>query len=116
MTIPVTASLLGTLTGARVSADGPGVCLRCGQLRREGHRVGVYAARCSSEARWRLQRVYCRTCCPETIQTPTLGVCEAIVTGRLGTASDSSTQQTWLVFLADACRVFADQSQTGSNE
>ena len=46
-----------------------------------------YAARCVEAAAWDVQRVYCFGCAPATVRSPTLGVTEAIVGGRVGTRS-----------------------------
>ena len=67
-------------------------CTACRTGLREGEQIGLYAYRLGSTDRWDVTQVFCRTCTPEQLTEPTLGVTELLVTGTLGTLSDPATQ------------------------
>lgn len=89
------------LTGLQVGlTDLRAVCTDCGGESGEGDRVGVYAYRGAEAREWTTARCYCRACAPGRVRTPTLGVAEAIVRGRLGVCSDAGTQTHWCCLTA----------------
>jgi hypothetical protein len=97
------ASIVQILTGHRVGVDSEVVrCIGCDEVLVAGDIVFAYAARCVETCRWTVPRLYCVGCTPPEIGSPTLGVAEALVGGRLGTQSSPSeqTHQHCLVELA----------------
>lgn len=76
------------LTGIVVSDDsGVARCTACDDVIAATDIVFAYASRCVEKREWRIPRLYCVGCAPATIRTPTLGVAEVVVGGRLGTRS-----------------------------
>lgn len=80
-------------TGTRLAADGEhSECTCCTRLLREGEQLTVYAAQAERNGEWQIDRLYCRECMPIEITTPTLGVTELLVRGRIGRLMDISVQ------------------------
>lgn len=67
-------------------------CTVCGDDLQAGAIVFAIATRCVEQQSWDMPRVYCVGCAPATIDSPTLGVTEALVGGRLGTLSLPTTR------------------------
>ena len=94
---PVTQVVTGS-----VVADGETTpCSARGCQLRDGDSVVVYACRCVESGQWQLPQLWCQVCAPETLVTRTLGVVEALVTGRLCLRTDGSTQQTAVVVVGE---------------
>ena len=70
----------------------PPQCVACGCVMTAGRSSVVAIYRPVEQARWQLGRCYCQRCAPESIETPTLGVMELQVTGRVETQSAVHTQ------------------------
>jgi hypothetical protein len=87
------ASIVQILTGHMVEVDSEVVrCTGCDEVLVAGDIVFAYAARCVEACRWTVPRLYCVGCAPSEVISPTLGVTEALLGGRLGTQSSPSTQ------------------------
>ena len=76
------AVLAGHPVGPRANGT---VCIGCGETLNETDIVFAYAYRCAKAADWIVPRLYCLECAPRRVQSPTLGVTEVLVGGRLGT-------------------------------
>jgi hypothetical protein len=84
----VSSTIEQILTGIVISDDSGVVrCTSCGDVIAATDIVFAYASRCVGEVEWRVPRLHCVGCAPAVVHTPTLGVTEAIVGGRLGTRS-----------------------------
>ncbi|ADB60131.1 hypothetical protein Htur_1241 [Haloterrigena turkmenica DSM 5511] len=82
----VIASPEAVLAGHPVGPRSNGaVCIGCGEALHETDIVFAYAYRCTDAADWVVLRLYCLGCAPARIRSPTLGVTEVLVGGRLGT-------------------------------
>ena len=84
------AQLFAGLSLARLGE--PPQCVACGCAMTAGRSIVVAVYRPVEQACWQLGRCYCQQCAPDTIETPTLGVMELQVTGRVGTQSAVHTQ------------------------
>jgi hypothetical protein len=58
--------------------------------------VFAYACRRINRSHWTVRRLYCWGCCPTRIESGTLSVTEAIVSGRVGTRTDPTARETKL--------------------
>ncbi|WP_254532789.1 hypothetical protein [Natrinema gelatinilyticum] len=76
------AVLAGHPVGPR--SDGA-VCIGCGEALHETDIVFAYAYRPADTVDWIVSRLYCLDCAPSRVRSPTLGVTEVLVGGRLGT-------------------------------
>ncbi len=76
------AVLTGHPVGPRLNGA---VCIGCGEALHETDIVFAYAYRCADSTDWIVSRLYCLGCAPSIVQSPTLGVTEVLVGGRLGT-------------------------------
>jgi hypothetical protein len=104
----VVAPLEQLFSGLRVGLPSLTVqCCRCGIPLGEGEHVSVYAYRTVETPRWHLARCRCLDCASEDITTPTLGATEVRVTARLGTVSDTRTQQHRLCLVEPDVATFA---------
>jgi len=82
----VTAAPSQLLTGLVIELPPTNVvCLECGASLREGQSITIESARRAGRPQWDLQRWYCRSCAPTTIQAPTLGMTELLARAWLGT-------------------------------
>ncbi|MDS0475688.1 hypothetical protein [Natrinema sp. 1APR25-10V2] len=82
----VIATPEAVLTGHPVGPRSNGaVCISCGEALHETDIVFAYAYRCAEAADWIVSRLYCLECAPGRVRSPTLGVTEVLVGGRLGT-------------------------------
>ncbi|MCU4975388.1 hypothetical protein OB955_22085 [Halobacteria archaeon AArc-m2/3/4] len=77
-----TQVLTGHQVGPRADAA---ICIGCGDPLHETDIVFAYAYRCAEAADWAVSRLYCFSCAPKTIKSPTLGTTEVVMGGRLGT-------------------------------
>lgn len=78
----VTAALTQVLTGFELEPDP--VCRTCRRGLVPEMAVTVVACRDADGAVWAVAGVFCRSCAPSAIPSPTQGVAEALVTGDLG--------------------------------
>lgn len=81
--ITVETTVEQCLTGALLAAPGACRCQHCGAALREGRRAGAYCYRAADADRWDVARVYCESCAPDGLDTPTLACAEVVATGRL---------------------------------
>lgn len=65
----------------------PTACIGCSSRLVVGDIVFAYAYLGAGYDEWEIPRLYCRSCTPSGITTPTLGVMEVLVGGRLGTVT-----------------------------
>jgi len=83
----VTATPSRVCTGYSFGAgDVPTRCVDCQTRLRDGAYVEAYAYQLEDETQWDLPRLYCRGCAPIEL-TPTQGVTELLIRGRLGTTT-----------------------------
>jgi hypothetical protein len=64
----------------------------CNRTLREGEQVTIYVARQEDVPTFRIERIYCRDCTPDTIANPTLGISEYLFQSRLTRTLDVQTQ------------------------
>jgi hypothetical protein len=88
---PTVAPLPDVLEGTPLGTD-TARCTGCDDPIPEGAPVTVYAARASDETRWSVERCYCEACAPDRVTTPTIGVNERLVAGRVATRSEAAAQ------------------------
>ena len=92
MPATISATPKRVFEGYPVGAGGKGHCTRCKTTVREGDPVGVYAYRTSDADCWDVARLFCSDCCPLTIDHPTLGATELVLSCRLAVTADCATQ------------------------
>lgn len=68
-------------------------CTACNRILREGEPVTGYVTCEEDAATWQLHRLYCHECAPVEIITPTRGVTESLLRGRIACTMDVQTQQ-----------------------
>lgn len=106
------ATLVQILTGHVVGAETTTIrCMVCGDELHSGDIVFAVASRCVEKRCWVVPRLYCVGCAPATIESPTLGVTEALVGGRLGTLSLPTTQTHHLCLTELAVRGFSPPTE-----
>jgi len=98
------AVLAGHPVGPRT--DGA-VCIGCGRALHETDIVFAYAYRCADAADWIVSRLYCLECAPSRVRSPTLGVTEVLVGGRLGTITLPTARSHRLCLSELALRAFS---------
>ena len=106
----VTTSLYQVLTGHAISDRSPGQCVGCGEAFTVGEIVFATAERCVERTRWRVPRLYCWGCAPAVLESPTVGVSEAIIGGRVGTRLDPTGQVTQYCLTEIAIRAYSPAS------
>ena len=89
------ASLIQILTGTAITASSSVKCDDCGESLGVGDVVFTLASRPENHDRWLIEGTCCWGCIPNRIETPYLGVGEAIVGGRIGTRSDPTGRRTY---------------------
>ena len=107
----VEAPVMQVVSGSVLTSGETYPCCRCGRLLRDGDSVIVYAGRCAKDAVWCPSRVCCASCGPEGIATPTLGVVEALLSGRVYVRTDGARQQTSLVGAVESCLAVSDATK-----
>ncbi|TMT87028.1 hypothetical protein E2L06_10690 [Haloterrigena sp. H1] len=83
------------------------LCIGCGIALHETDIVFAYACRCADSVQWDVPRVYCRDCAPDKISSPTLGITEVLVGGRLGTIAFPTPRKHQLCLTELATRAFS---------
>ena len=78
--------------GATLTQDDNCECTSCNRTLREGEQVTIYAARQEDTPTFRIERIYCRECIPEKLTSPTLGLSEYLLGGRIARTLDVQTQ------------------------
>lgn len=101
------ASLPQLLTGTAISEAATYPCSVCGTSMSVGDVVFAYAGRRQDCSRWLVRRVYCWGCAPKQIISPSPGVAEAIVGGRIGTRTDPTPRVSQLCLTELAVRDFS---------
>ncbi len=99
----VIATLEAVLAGHPIGPRSNGaLCIGCGAVLHETDIVFAYAYRCAESVQWNVPRLYCYSCTPSTIKSPTLGTTEVLMGGRLGAIAlpTSRTHQLCLTELA----------------
>lgn len=89
------ASLIQILTGTAITGSSSVECDDCGASLGVGDVVFALASRPENHERWLIEGICCWGCVPNAIETPHLGVGEAIVGGRIGTRSDPTGRRTY---------------------
>ena len=101
------ATLPQLLTGTAISEDPTYPCSICGTSMGVGDVVFAYASRRQDCSRWLVRRFYCWGCAPTRMISPSLGVAEAIVGGRIGTRTDPTPRVSQLCLTEIAVRDFS---------
>ena len=92
--------------------EGAAVCVVCGEELWEGDPVVVFAFRPVGHSTFEFGHVKCAECRHEPTEYFTLGVCEVVLDGRVGTCSDRVTQSSWPVLLAPRPRAVSSAETT----
>jgi len=87
------------------------VCIGCGEALYETDIVFAYAYRCAEAADWIVSRLYCLECAPSRVRSPTLGVTEVLVGGRLGTITLPTARSHRLCLTELALRAFSPPTE-----
>ncbi|QCS42025.1 hypothetical protein FEJ81_06510 [Natrinema versiforme] len=87
------------------------VFISCGEALHETDIVFAYAYRCAETTDWIVSRLYCHGCVPERVRSPTLGVTEVLVGGRLGTITLSTARSHRLCLTELAVRAFSPPTE-----
>lgn len=87
-------------------------CTVCTDALGSGDIVFALASRCVEQRRWAVPRLYCVGCAPARIDSPTLGVTEALVAGRLGTLSLPTTRSHGLCLTELAVRELSPPTES----
>ena len=108
----VIATPEGVLAGHPVGPHTNGaVCIGCGKALHETDIVFAYAYRCAEAADWIVSRLYCLECAPSRVRSPTLGVTEVLVGGRLGTITLPTARSHRLCLTELALRAFSPPTE-----
>lgn len=82
-------SYIRQLTGTPVARQSNvSRCTTCGAFLADGADITAYAYRLSDEPRLRIARLYCAACDYQTIEHPTLGAEEVVVSASLTTCHE----------------------------
>jgi hypothetical protein len=87
------------LKGLTVGTQTQTHCQWCDYGFYEGDVAIILVSRPADADYWTVHRAYCTACDPSAIAGPTLGCTELLAQRRLGTQTDTATQQTELVAL-----------------
>jgi len=79
--------------------EGPGFCHGCGAVLREGEQATAYVFRLCCHSGWLVGQSRCSEHAVSLVSLSTLGVREAVVTGRVGRCVDQGRQCDWRVLL-----------------
>ena len=74
-------------------------CQHCGRSLTEGDDVVVYVSKPADERTYHVDDCVCARPDHRQRDVFTLGVCELLVAGRIGTAADAATQSTWPILV-----------------
>ncbi|ELY63489.1 hypothetical protein C489_18796 [Natrinema versiforme JCM 10478] len=108
----VTATPEAVLAGHPVGPRANGaVCIGCGEALHETDIVFAYAYRCAEAADWVVSRLYCLECAPSRVRSPTLGVTEVVVGGRLGTIALPTARSHRLCLTELAVRAYSHPTE-----
>jgi len=92
--------------------EGAAVCEVCGDELQEGDSLVAFAFRPAEQPAFEVGHVKCVDCRSEPSEFFTLGVCELMLDGRIGTCSDPTTQSSWSVLLAPQPRAVSPAGAT----
>ncbi len=92
--------------------EGAAACEACGEKLREGEPIVAFAFRPADQPAFEIGHVKCTECRHEPTEYFTLGVCELVLDGRVGTCADPATQSSWPVLLAPRPRAVSPADTT----
>jgi len=90
------------------------ICQVCGERLRAGKRVVAYVFRPCPHAVWMAGQVRCENHSLSLESMATLGVCEVVVSGRVGRCVDQAYQSEWPVLLDPAVKSVSPRETTAA--
>jgi hypothetical protein len=89
-----TTTVVQLLTGQTIGdTSGTVRCLGCGSTLGVGDIISAIGVRPAGAVEWTVPRLYCWGCAPATIRSPTCGMAEVCVFGRIGLRVDPTTRE-----------------------
>ena len=97
---PSDQSLLHQLTDRRLNGREPIQCNACGRQLQDGDRVVVRLHQDRDDRKWLTTGRFCSGCGPHSTQGPKPFAGEVVVRGRVGSASDATSQEQYPILLS----------------